>query len=174
MQMYLGDMRKEPYPTGLLASNLMPLLPQLKSIIFHDNEHGEGAAEAVSAALSRMVDNTNARLRRAGKQIRLIQIVICTKAHHRIKVIYNGTSTGPTESFEVSIYNETRRMKALEKEGGEIEEEPTIGAPRRGAEKFAKKPGKPRKKRTDDYEPHVDRNRFRHDEDDHPTTQRYA
>lgn len=175
--MFLGDMRKEPYPRGILTSNLMPALQQLKTIVFRDNEHGE--ASVTQASLVRLVEAANSRLRRAGKPVRVVQLVICDTAHHRIKIIFTRTDNAEMESFAASLYNETRRMKALEKEGGSIDDEPGIGAPRRGATKTLRKAPKSKKKiggARRDYEPQDAQGR--HDtsaEDrDQPTTRRYA
>lgn len=127
--MFLPDMLKLEFPTGLISRVLYDQLNELRDFCFDDNEYGVDEGE-LAIRQSRILLPANALLRRGSKGIRLISVLPSSGTHHQMSVTFQVRGRDLPQAITFSLFPETRRAKAAS--NGNVEVLDAVSAPRRG------------------------------------------
>lgn len=107
---------------------LMERIFELRRLVYEDNTHGKTLRKVM---FQRVVVPANRRLRHSGrKHITILDVLISDRLHHQIVIVWHHPSMGSqTEKLTASLYEDTRRIKAILRGDASADE---LSAPRRG------------------------------------------
>ena len=145
--LYLPRTARMAFPVGLIGNMLRRYESDLKSMAFHDNEHGDSGNTINTMMENRVRKPINVALARSGKPLRVLRLGISAERHHTLSISYEVrgevVSTG---HLSLALFEPSKKAQAQERAAEAAGETVEMSAPTRGETKRKKRVSRKRRR----------------------------